>query len=385
MNRVYRTTAIAHATGPNLILDQTIHVTNGLISWMGPDDESPEPDPSAEIIDASGATVVPGMVDAHSHTVLQGGAHWIDRIDDPTEDLLAVAEHNGTIAYRAGIRWFRDVGAPTRDGRAISLDVRDAWQGRSDRPYIRAAGAWVERQGQFGFTISVDDADDIENAVIDQIANGADLIKLYIEGPDRETSTWTVSEVERAVAAAANTGVSVTAHATNLPSVHAAVFGGVSCVEHGTHIDVSVATEMARRGTYLVPTLGVGASWETFTATTTIERFSGPEARSRLEERKSLSYASLRHAVDAGVTIAAGTDFGGGSLRANHLAWEVECLVDAGLEPWRALASATWIGGDLLGEPAAGRLIPGNAADFFLVHGNPLEDPSALWRVWRSD
>ena len=83
------------------------------------------------------------------------------------------------------------------------------------------------------------------------------------------------------------------------------------------------------------------------------------------------------------MTIAAGTDFGGGSLRANQLAWEVEHLVDAGLEPWRALAAATWIGGDLLGEAGAGRLVVGGPADFFMVHGDPLQDPSALWRVWR--
>jgi len=85
----------------------------------------------------------------------------------------------------------------------------------------------------------------------------------------------------------------------------------------------------------------------------------------------------------AGVRIATGTDFGGGSTRANQLAWEVESLVAAGLEPWEALAAATWRGGELLGEPDAGALREGGPADFALVHGDPLSDPAALWRVWR--
>ena len=64
-------------------------------------------------------------------------------------------------------------------------------------------------------------------------------------------------------------------------------------------------------------------------------------------------------------------------------AWEVEHLVDAGFEPWQALGAATWVGGDLLREPEAGKISVGGPADFFFVHGNPLQDPSALWRVWK--
>src|SRR5437667_8652035 len=84
----------------------------------------------------------------------------------------------------------------------------------------------------------------------------------------------------------------------------------------------------------------------------------------------------------AGVRIATGSDFGGGSVRAGHLAWEVQLLVEAGLQPWEALGAATWRGGELLDEPHAGRLGPGAPADFVLVHGDPLSDPAALWRVW---
>ncbi|TMG42709.1 MAG: amidohydrolase, partial [Chloroflexi bacterium] len=85
----------------------------------------------------------------------------------------------------------------------------------------------------------------------------------------------------------------------------------------------------------------------------------------------------------AGVLLGAGTDFGGGSARANQLAWEVEALVESGLEPWEALAAVTWKAGEILGEPEAGQIREGGHADFFLVHGDPLTDPAALWRVWR--
>ena len=323
------------------------------------------------------------MVDAHSHSTLPGGSHWIDRIEDSTDELLTAAEENGEMAHRAGIRWFRDVGAPPRDGRALSLTVRDAWSGRRDRPYIRAAGTWIEQGSGFDFSVSVEDADGVEAVVTKQIDDGADLIKLYIEGPDADESTWTVGDVERAVAVATERGVPATAHATNLPSVRAAVAGGVDCVEHGTHLDADLATDMASRGTYLVPTLAIGSSWASFGSTTTIERFTTGENTTRIAERTKLAYESLRLAIDAGVTIAAGTDFGGGSLRANHLAWEVEHLVDAGMEPWQALGAATWVGGDLLREPEAGKISVGGPADFFFVHGNPLQDPSALWRVWK--
>jgi len=84
------------------------------------------------------------------------------------------------------------------------------------------------------------------------------------------------------------------------------------------------------------------------------------------------------------VLIAAGTDFGGGSLRANQLAWEVRTLVAAGLPAAAALAAGTVNGGRLLREPDAGVLRPGGPADFVLVHGDPLSDPAALWRVWRT-
>ncbi len=125
-------------------------------------------------------------------------------------------------------------------------------------------------------------------------------------------------------------------------------------------------------------------SWATFTHTTRLPRFTSEEGLSRLAARREAAFESVRLARAAGVVIAAGTDCGGGSARANHLAWEVEALVRAGLEPWEALGAATWRGGELLGEPGAGAVAEGGPADFFLVHGDPYSDPAALWRVWRT-
>jgi imidazolonepropionase-like amidohydrolase len=125
-------------------------------------------------------------------------------------------------------------------------------------------------------------------------------------------------------------------------------------------------------------------SWASFGTTTRLPRFASAEGRVALAERREAARESVRVAYAAGALIAAGTDFGGGSLRANQLAWEVETLVTAGLEPYDALAAATVNGGRLLGEPGAGVLEQGAPADFLLVHGDPLTDPGSLWRVWRT-
>src|SRR4029079_14203639 len=98
---------------------------------------------------------------------------------------------------------------------------------------------------------------------------------------------------------------------------------------------------MARRGTFLVSTLGVFRSWATFGSTTAIERFVGADGKATMAARREKAEASVRLARSGGVRIAAGTDFGGGSLRANQLAWEGEALVGGGLEPWGALGAAT--------------------------------------------
>jgi imidazolonepropionase-like amidohydrolase len=390
VSTLYRDAALADGRSASLQLGMSVLVDDGRIVWIRPTDAEEDPG-EAELVDAGGTTIVPGMIDCHSHLTLPGGSHWIERGSDTPEQLVRHAEHNAKLQTQAGVRWARDVGAPIGidpvDGRtrALSLGLRDRWRGHAHYPYVRAAGTWVTRAGTLpsGLTAEAEDADALLRLAIEQLDDGADLVKLYLDGPDPETAPWTPGEVQRVVAAAHARGAKVTAHSGRLNGARVCAEAGVDCIEHGFELDQDCTRRMAERGIALVSTLTVLKSWTTFAQTTTIERFASAAGRKAVAERWDAARSSIRLARDAGVLLGAGTDFGGGSSRANQLAWEVEALVEAGLEPWEALAAVTWKAGEILGEPEAGRLREGGPADFFLVHGDPLSDPSALWRVWR--
>lgn len=389
---LYRDAALADGTGPALRRGMSILVSDRRVIWVRPTTDEGDLPPDVHVIDAGGSTVVPGMVDAHSHVTLPGGSHWIDRILDSAEELLDVAEYNGDLLGRAGVRWARDVGSPQaedpQDGRrrALALRVRKQWSKNSSRPRLRVAGTWLAHSGILppGIALEANDGPHLLEAARAQLEDGTDFLKLYLDGPTPEETPWRTEDV-RAVAEMAHAReAKVTAHSGNLAGARVAIDAGLDSIEHGFELDEEAAAAMARQGMFLVSTLAIFRSWSSFAQTTTLPRFVDEEGKKKASRRRERAIESVQRALKAGVSIAAGTDFGGGSLRANHLAWEVEALVEAGLEPWEALASATVRGGELLGEPEAGRIREGGPADFFLVHGDPLTDPTALWRVWRS-
>jgi imidazolonepropionase-like amidohydrolase len=262
--------------------------------------------------------------------------------------------------------------------------LRDRWADAADRPYVRAAGTWLTRTGSLppGLAIELDHGADLAGAVAGQLDDGADLVKLYLDGPDRDTPPFSADEVRAAVALAHARGARVAAHSGMLPGARVGAEAGVDSLEHGFDLDADSAAALAAHDVTLVSTLAVLHSWQTFGTTTELERFASADGVARIAERRARAEESVRLAHRAGVAIAAGTDAGGGSLRANQLAWEAQALVAAGLEPHEALAAVTWRGGDLFGDPRAGRLQVGGPAHFSLVHGDPLSDPAALWRIW---
>src|SRR5947208_4378216 len=162
---LYRDAALADPTEPSLRKGVSLLADAGRVVWIRPSTDEGDLPPNVRIIDAGGATIVPGMVDAHSHVTLPGGSHWIERGADPPEELLEVAEHNGALLGRAGVRWARDVGSPLamdpRDGRrrALALRVRERWRSDLARPRVRVAGTWISHSGVLtgGLLIEADD------------------------------------------------------------------------------------------------------------------------------------------------------------------------------------------------------------------------------------
>src|SRR5262249_18370420 len=161
------------------------------------------------------------------------------------------------------------VGSPVRtdpvDGRdrALALGVRDRWAGRREYPYVRAAGSWVTRQGSLpsGLGVEVPDGAGLLDAAMRQLDDGADFVKLYLDGPDRDVAPFTSSEVRAVVDAARQRGARVTAHSGTLPGARVGAEAGVTSLEHGFQLDADVARMMATNGVALVSTLAVLESW----------------------------------------------------------------------------------------------------------------------------
>lgn len=372
--------ALADGSSDSLRLGVSVAIADGRIEAIGANDEIDQT--GATVIDAGGAVIVPGMVDCHSHLTMQGGSHWIARGDDPPDVLRQGARENAHRLVQAGVLWARDVGAPSANGKPISIDVREELSGKAGNPYIRVAGTWIGKTGYPDMWVTTDD-EGLTAAALGQLDLGTDFVKIYMDAPggvkDSPFSVAAMTAMTRAVHAR---GARVACHAGYLDGARVAAAASVDSIEHGMEIDDDVARTMKRNGVTHVPTLAIFSSWESFGRTTTLERFTGPDAAARIAKRKDGAYAAVAATRRAGVRIATGSDFGGGSVRAGHLAWDVEHLVEAGLTPREALVAATRAGGELLGDDHAGRIEPGMPADLVLIHGDPLSDPRALWRVW---
>ncbi len=359
-----------------------VEVRGARIAWVGPAADWPGRRASVEVVDGTARTLIPGLVDCHVHYSSQGGPDWIARFTDSPDVLTLRAVDLAGASLRSGITSAREVGAP--DDINIRL-AHAANAGHFPAPHLRAAGTWIAHRGTYvSFARHFGDPDELRAAIGEQIAAGADLIKVALapwnegqrpDGAPEGQVPFDAALLAAAVEAAHAAGLAIACHANDPESCRIAARSGVDSLEHGMFLENGDLAAMAANGTVLVPTLSVWDDWLFYA-----REMDWPSARvTRAERLRESSRAAMAGAIRASVRIAAGTDAGGGSVRHGRIAREVELMIECGMEPAAALVAATREGAHLMGEVAErGTIEPGKIADLLLLDRNPLEDPSAL-------
>jgi imidazolonepropionase-like amidohydrolase len=343
--------------------------------------------PDVTRLDFPDATITPGLIDCHVHLSDAGlaDASVQDR-DASGLRILRMAEHARRTLV-AGFTTVRDVGG--RDHLEFALR-RAATEGLVRTPRLILAGKIVSMttagaSSWPGMYRQADGASEVVKAVREQVAAGADVIKIMATGAvlapghERPTSAqFTREELKAAVDTAHATGLRIAAHAHGIDGIKRAVDAGVDTLEHGTHLheDAGVAREMAARGVYLVPTLKALAR---------IADAEGPgvpaDMRAKARDRRSDRDRTFRLALELGVPIAMGTDAATPFNRHGENAEELELMVALGMSPLAAMAAASGAAARALGRDDIGVLAPGMLADLVVWNGMPHEDIRALQRA----
>jgi imidazolonepropionase-like amidohydrolase len=351
------------------------------IAAVGEAARAPDGTPHVEF---GGASILPGLIDCHVHLVDEGLADATARDREPgAMRALRTADH-ARRTLEAGFTSVRDVGG--RDH--IEFGVRmAAGAGLIRAPRMRLAGKIVSQttagarmwQGMYR---EADGPWDAVKAVREQIAAGADLIKVMATGavlaPGHErpgAAQLSSAELRAVVEAAHRSGVHVAAHAHGIDGIRNAVEAGVDTIEHGTHLheDRGLASAMARRGIFLVPTLK---------ALGYIADPPGPgvpeEIVAKARERRADRDATFKAARENGVPVAMGTDAATPFNRHGENAEELELMVALGMTPEQAIAAASSIAAAAVRSPDVGTLALGKYADIAIWDGDPLSDITAL-------
>lgn len=339
-----------------------------------------------KVIDLAGLTLMPGLIDAHSHILLHpyNETSWNDQVlKESRAERVARGVGHLKATLDAGFTSLRDLGSEGAGYADVGLK-RTLDKGVIVGPRLIVAGRAIVATGSYGpkgfdlshnLTLGAEPADgnDLIRVVRDQIGKGADVVKVYADyrwGPHGEARpTFSLDELKMIVETAASSGRKVVAHSATDEGMRRATLAGVQSIEHGDGGTLETFELMRERGVIFCPTLAVTeanaeyAGWK-----------KGEEPLPRSVSRK---HDAMTSAIKSGVTICNGSDVGpythGDNLR------ELKLMHEYGLSVEKTLQAATMIGAELMNSSdPLGQVKVGYLADLIAVVGNPLEDINAL-------
>jgi imidazolonepropionase-like amidohydrolase len=342
----------------------------------------------AAVVELSGLTLMPGLIEGHSHLMLHpyNETSWNDQVlYEPLALRIARATVAARVTLDAGVTTMRDLG--TEGAGYADVGLRDAIRRHIiPGPRILASTRAIVATGSYGprgaperdIAFGAEEADGVDGltrVIRDQIGKGADWIKLYGDygwGPHGESEpTFTEAELKLAVEVAGSAKRFVAVHTGTAEGMRRAALAGVRTIEHGDGGTPEVFRLMAERHVGYCPTLA---------ATEAISSYRGwKKGRDPEPARVTQKRASFRAALDAGVAICFGGDIGvfphGDNVR------ELELMVEYGMTPAAAVHVATAGNADIFGLDDRGRIKPGLLADLIGVEGDPTRDIEALRKV----
>jgi imidazolonepropionase-like amidohydrolase len=374
-----------------VLTDQGILVEGERIKSVGPfaqiRDQAPK---SARIIDLTKATVLPGLIDAHTHVLLQGDITQAEYDEQILKESTPYRTIRATVAARIsvnnGFTTIRDL--ETEGAMYADVDVKRAIERKIiPGPRMFCATRAFSATGMYpvlGYSWElkmpegvqvVDGPDNIRKAVREQVKYGADWIKFYSDrkyfikdGALHSKVNFTAEELKAMVEESHRLDRKVAAHAMGKEGITAALDAGADTIEHGDGLDEELMDRMIAKGVYWCPTIYVGV-WVA-------------DGRGKLwQEMRDLEAKAFGIAVKKGVKIAYGTDAGGYPWTENQ-AKEFAYMVKYGMTPMQAIRSATVVAAELLDAQAdLGSIDAGKYADIVAVQADPLADITELERV----